>query len=145
MNILKILTPQRQTGNLGERAALKLLRLKGYRILEKNYTANGAEIDVIAKRLGITAFVEVKARNIKSLGQYQSRPAAAVTPEKQRKIIRVAEHYARRRNLKTRMRFDVVEIYLEDTPRGVKIKDKKHLEGAFDKNTAYKGYIPKGK
>ena len=145
MNILKILTPQRQKGNLGEKAAVNLLRLKGYRILEKNYTAQGAEIDVIAKRFGITAFVEVKARNVKSLGQYQSRPAEAVTPEKQRKIIRVAEHYARRNNIKTRMRFDVVEIYLEDTPNGTKIKDRKHLEGAFDKNTAYKGYIPKGK
>lgn len=142
MNILKILTPNRERGNVGERAAVRLLRWHGYRILEKNYTANNAEIDIIARKKDVTAFVEVKARDVKHLGHYQARPASAVTPEKQRKIIKVADYYARRADLKTRMRFDVIEVYLEDTPKGVKVKEIKHLEAAFDKNTAYKGYHP---
>ncbi len=145
MNILKVLTPNRERGNLGERAAARLLWRKGYRILEKNYTAADAEIDLIVYKRGITAFVEVKARNIKHLGSYLGRPSAAVTPEKQRKIIRTAEYYARRQEKKTRLRFDVVEVYLEDSRRGVKIKEIKHLEDAFNKNTAYDGYYPTGR
>ena len=50
MNILKVLTPERRIGNLGERVAARHLRRKGYRILERNYTAAGAEIDIIAKK-----------------------------------------------------------------------------------------------
>ncbi len=143
MNILKILTINRQTGDLGEDEAVKLLRHEGYRILERNYTAQGAEIDIIAKKKDITAFVEVKARNVKHLGHYEARPASAVTPEKQRKIIKVAGYYSRRRVKNSRLRFDVIEVYLEDSDNGTKVKEVKHLEGAFDLNTAYSGYRPR--
>lgn len=142
MNILKILTKNRQTGDLGENEAVKLLRRKGYRILERNYTASGAEIDIIARKKNTTAFIEVKARNIKNLGKIEARPASAVTPEKQRKIIKVAGYYSRRRVKDGRLRFDVIEVYLEDTENGQAVKDIKHLEGAFDLNTAYSGYRP---
>ena len=42
-----------------------------------------------------------------------------------------------RYNEKTRIRFDVIEVYLEDFVLGVKIKEIKHLIDAFNKNTAY--------
>ena len=143
MNILKIFTKNRQIGDLGEVEAIKLLQRKGYRILEKNYTARGAEIDIIARKMNITAFVEVKARNVKHLGHYEARPASAVTPEKQRKIIKAANHYSQRKVKDSRLRFDVVEVYLEDYDKGIRVKEVKHLEGAFDLNTAYSGYRPK--
>ena len=85
MKILEVFTKNRIIGNLGEREAVKHLRKSGYRILEKNYVALGYEIDVIARKKNVTAFVEVKARNVKHLGHYEARPASAVTPEKQRK------------------------------------------------------------
>ena len=44
MNILKILTAKREIGNIGEQAAKKFLRKKGYKILECNYEAAGYEI-----------------------------------------------------------------------------------------------------
>ena len=144
MNILKILTKNRQTGDLGENEAVKLLRKKGYRILERNYTASGAEIDIIAKKKNVTAFIEVKTRNIKNLGKFEARPASAVTPEKQRKIIKATGYYSRRKVKDCRLRFDVIEVYLEDSDKGQKVKDIKHLEGAFDLNTAYNGYHPQG-
>ena len=97
----------------------------------------GAEIDIIAQKDGVTSFVEVKARNIKNLGTYEPRPASAVTPEKQRKIIRTASYFLSRYTEKTRIRFDVIEVYLEDFVLGVKIKEIKHLIDAFNKNTAY--------
>ena len=129
--------------NLGEREAVRHLRRSGYRILENNYVAHGYEIDVIAKKKNVTAFVEVKARNVKHLGHYEARPASAVTPEKQRKLIAVANYYSKVKKLDTRMRFDIIEVYLEDKDKGIKIREIKHLENAFDWNTAYSAY--KGK
>ena len=137
MNILKVFTEKRKIGNLGERAAVRYLRRRGYRVIKRNYTAVGAEIDIIASKDGVTAFVEVKARNVKYLGGYEARPASAVTPEKQRKIIRTASYFLSRYDEKTRVRFDVIEVYLEDSWHGAKIKEIKHLVDAFNKNTAY--------
>ena len=140
MKILEIFTKNRIIGNLGEREAVKHLRRHGYRILERNYVALGHEIDVIARKKNITAFVEVKARNVKYLGYREARPASAVTPEKQRKIISTANYYSRVKKLNTRMRFDIIEVYLSDKDKGVKIEEVKHLEGAYDWNTAHSIY-----
>lgn len=137
MNILKVLTPKRIIGNFGERKAASFLRRKGYKILERNYTANNAEIDIIAMKENITAFIEVKTRNIKHLGEKEARPASSVTSEKQRKIIKAANYYYSHTRPQTRLRFDVIEVYTEDGRLGSKVKEIKHLEGAFDLNTAF--------
>ncbi len=137
MKILNILTPKRLTGNLGERAAARLLRRKGYRILERGYVALGSEIDIIARKKGVTAFVEVKTRNIKSIGLKEPRPASSVDGEKQRKIIKVAGYYKASHPSDTRYRFDVIEVYVEGEGKGQRVKELKHLEGCFDKNTAF--------
>ncbi|MBO0733233.1 MAG: YraN family protein [Methylocapsa sp.] len=49
-------------GELAERLAALVLVLKGYRILARRYRAKGGEIDIIARRAGTVAFVEVKIR-----------------------------------------------------------------------------------
>lgn len=49
-------------GALAETAAAWLLRCKGYRILARRVRTPLGEIDLIARRGRITAFIEVKAR-----------------------------------------------------------------------------------
>jgi putative endonuclease len=49
-------------GHGAERIALAFLMLKGYRPLARRYAASGGEIDLIVRRGGTIAFVEVKAR-----------------------------------------------------------------------------------
>ena len=137
MNILKVLTPNRIIGNFGERRAMWYLVKHGYRILEKNYEANGAEIDIIARKKNITVFVEVKTRNVKSLGYITTRPASAVTPDKQRKIIKVSKQYRATHPFEGRMRYDIIEVYLEDRIKRTCVKEIKHLEAAFNMDTAY--------
>ena len=49
-------------GRGAERVALVWLVAKGYRLLARRYSASGGEIDLIVRRGGTIAFVEVKAR-----------------------------------------------------------------------------------
>ena len=145
MKILEVLTQKRLTGNLGERAAARYLFFKGYRILKRNFVAMNHEIDIIARKGRTTAFVEVKTRNVKSLGSTEPRPASAVTPEKQLKIIKAANYYKTHNNFNTRMRFDIIEVYIESSTGKQKIKDIKHLIGAFDMDTARRADFKKYK
>ncbi len=138
MKILEILTQRRITGNIGERCAVKFLKKKGYKILERNYVAAGNEIDIIAAKDGMVVFVEVKARTIGRENPREPRPASAVNAEKQRKIISAASYYKKRSAADKKIRFDIIEVYLEDTKRGKKPNEIKHLIGAFDLNTCRK-------
>lgn len=49
-------------GRAAERLAAWLLRLKGYRILERRLSTACGEIDLVARRGGVLVFVEVKRR-----------------------------------------------------------------------------------
>jgi putative endonuclease len=51
-----------QTGLSAESRAAALLMAKGYRILAKRFRTPHGEIDLVAKRRNLIAFVEVKAR-----------------------------------------------------------------------------------
>ena len=138
MKILEILTPKRLLGNLGEDSAAKFLRKNGYRVLERNYVDEGYEVDIIARKQDILAFVEVKSRTIGHENPREPRPASAVTADKQRKILKVASRYKRRYGEGLKMRLDIIEVFFEEGKK--KPKEIKHLIGAFDANTAYRKY-----
>lgn len=140
MKILELLTPKRRIGNRGERLAERYLRRHGYKILERNFVADGHEIDIIAERRETVAFIEVKTRTLGHESLYEPRPASAVTPEKQMKIINTARQYTRFGAFGKVLRLDVIEVYLEDG----KAKEINHIEGAFNLNTAMKRrYAPR--
>ncbi len=136
MKILKVKTERRELGNLGERRAALYLFLRGYRILERNYVSGGAEIDIIARRGKICAFVEVKTRTEGHGSLKEPRPASAVTPEKQAKIISAARDYRYRKPLRAQMRFDIIEVLVREGKKKPKILKINHLISAFDADTA---------
>ena len=49
-------------GRIGETAACWWLRLKGWTILDRRVRTPRGEIDIVARRPGLVAFVEVKTR-----------------------------------------------------------------------------------
>lgn len=80
---------KKKTGTLGEDLAEIMLLEKGYRILARNFRCRYGEIDIIALKNGVLAFVEVKTRLFKSCGS----GAEAVTPAKMQRIRRCALCY----------------------------------------------------
>ena len=107
---------RQQTGRFGEDAAAEYLMRNGYRIIERNFSCNLGELDIIARRGDTMVFAEVKTRT----GDIFGRPAEAVGAEKQKHIKRVAEIFLNRRKLHPlKMRFDVLEISIN------------HIEDAF--------------
>lgn len=70
----------RAYGLNAETIAALWLRARLYTILDRNYRVQGGEIDIVARRGGTIAFVEVKAR-----GALEDA-AIAITPQKQRRI-----------------------------------------------------------
>ncbi len=113
----------RETGQRGEDAALKYLKRKGYRLLERNYRAGRKELDLIMRdRQGGLVFVEVKTRASTAFGT----PGEAVDYRKQQNIITAAQFYLQQTGQdEIRARFDVVEV----SPQGIR-----HIENAFMTN-----------
>ena len=140
MNILKVLTERRKVGNFGEDAAAKLLQKQGYKILERGYVGKNAEIDLIVKDSEFTVFVEVKTRKYGKYNPFESRPASAVTPAKQRAIIGAARDYLAFNHTECKLRFDIVEVLYDGEGKDLAVRETKHLVGAFNLNTATKGY-----
>src|SRR6185503_1479897 len=90
-------------GKTAELLCLWHLRLKGYRILARRYKTPAGEIDLIVRRGGTLAAIEVKAR-----ADFDAA-AEALTRRQQQRIMRAVAHFlGGRRDLSTlSARFDV--------------------------------------
>ena len=126
-------TEKRARGDRGENAAVGYLCRRFYRILSRNYRAGGAEIDVVAKRGRTLVFVEVKTRRLfPGESTRLTRPAAAVTRDKQEHVIRAAKIWlAQHPNPKLSVRFDVIEVYLDPNEARDRVTRIEHIRAAF--------------
>ena len=77
-------------GHFAELCAVWRLRLAGYSILERRYKTRLGEIDIVARRGGILAFIEVKAR------ASDEAAADALDDYRLRRVARAAEALAPR-------------------------------------------------
>lgn len=110
-----------EKGKYGEKLASRYLKIKGYKILEENYTNKIGEIDIICRTKKNLIFVEVKSRSNSKYGY----PREAVDIKKQKKIRRISSLYLLENNLKNiQFRYDVLEVNLNTE----KIN---HIENAF--------------
>ena len=117
---------QKERGNWGEDRAARYLRLHGYRIEERNFRCRQGEIDIIARKGEIIAFVEVKQRKSADFGEARE----FVTYAKQRRVIAAAELWLLKTRCELQPRFDVIEVY---APEGTKtlFPEINHIENAF--------------
>jgi putative endonuclease len=111
-------------GELGERIAVRWLEKSGWRILARRFRSGRRDIDVVAERDGLIAFVEVKARNGSEFGD----PVEAVHRRKQRELAKSAQTWIDRHGrVGESYRFDVMGVLVQD--RRVYVR---YVPGAFE-------------
>ena len=117
-----------ERGKAGEEHVCRYLEKRGWRIAARNYRIKGGEIDIVAEKDGIIAFVEVKTRKFGSL----SDGIDAVDAKKRKCVIRAADRYLEEfSDMAHEVRFDaaVVTITTEEAPR---VLEMQYYENAFD-------------
>ena len=117
-----------ELGAWGEDRAAEYLTTEGYRILDRNFRCRLGEIDLVAQKGSILAFVEVKLRKNSRYGEARE----FVTADKQRKLRLAASYYLAGNDRAQTMqpRFDVIEVYApHETDGPVAIN---YLENAFE-------------
>src|ERR1700722_591343 len=112
-----------RTGLSAETQAAAVLIAKDYRILARRFRTPHGEIDIVARRRNLLAFVEVKARANLDDAAY------AVTPRQQARIIAAAQGWlmAHPEHEAYDLRFDAMLIAPRRLPR--------HVLSAFDAST----------
>jgi putative endonuclease len=95
------------------------LRLHGWRIVASGWRCPSGEIDILARRRGVLAVIEVKSRTDFATG------AAALQPRQRRRIARAAQAFllTRPELAALALRFDVMVVAPRHLPR--------HLAGAW--------------
>lgn len=109
---------KRRLGFSGERKASAYLKRSGYKIVERNFRCPFGEVDIIAAKDDVLAFVEVKTRSDDTFGQ----PNEAVRGDRQRRYKNCARFYFSGREMDCTVRFDIIEV----TKEGIN-----HIENAY--------------
>ena len=117
---------RQEVGKVGEKAARKFLKKRGYRIRETNFRCPHGEIDIIAQKKNCLVFVEVRTKISLDFGT----PEESITRAKKEKLITLALTYNNtHQNLPPLWRIDVVAIELDDKGKRKRIE---HIENAIE-------------
>ncbi|MCD0469591.1 YraN family protein [Flavobacterium sp. JAS] len=115
-----------ELGKKGEDLAVKYLRQNGYKILNRNWTFQKAEIDIIAQKDSIIAIIEVKTRSSLDFGS----PQDFVKPKKIQLLIKAVNAYINDREMdfdeNLEIRFDIIAIHKNGETFAIE-----HLTDAF--------------
>jgi putative endonuclease len=96
-----------ELGKKGENLAVEYLQENGYKILDRNWTFQKAEIDIIATKENILAIVEVKTRSSLDFGS----PQDFVDAKKIQLLVKVVNAYINDREIDFEVRFDIIGIH----------------------------------
>ncbi len=110
-----------QIGEVGENLACLKLKKLNYTIIERNYTKQGGEIDIVAKRDRKLHFIEVKSVSCENLedvsrGTYVGyRPEVNLSFNKFLKIARTIDLYLLEKHVspETPWQIDLAAVYID--------------------------------
>ena len=111
-----------ELGKKGEQLAVDYLTKEGYKIEERNWRFQKAEIDIIASKQETIISIEVKTRSSKDFGN----PQDFVNSKKIKLMVVAMNEYVLMKNLDIEVRFDIIAI--------TKIKEEfviNHIKDAF--------------
>lgn len=111
-----------EIGKQGESVAVEYLLENGYEILERNYQAQKAEIDIIARKGDWLVVVEVKTRTSVDFGN----PEDFVDKKKIKLLVKAIDEYVQETDLDLEIRFDIIAVLKKGNDFTIE-----HLEDAF--------------
>jgi len=98
---------RRAFGSAGEQLVVEHLERTGWTVRDRNVLCRYGELDVVAEKGQVLAFVEVRMRSTAAWGD----PSQSVSRSKQRKVVLAATEYCQRHRLFQRViRFDVASV-----------------------------------
>ena len=102
--------PRQARGRDAEDWASRYLSERGFRIVERNVRFKVGELDIVAMDGDTLCFVEVRSRQSARYGT----ALQAVSPRKQRQVVRAAKAYLIRHPPAGPVRFDVIGVTGDD-------------------------------
>ena len=101
-------TQQQKIGEKGEKLAIKFLKKKKYKIVDRNYRADRyGELDIIAKTGDELVFVEVKTKTDEQFGS----PEEEFTYQKKKRMRRAIQNYLFKKDLTNKeWRADLIAV-----------------------------------
>jgi putative endonuclease len=111
-----------ELGKKGEQLAVDYLVKNGYKIVERNYRFDKAEVDIIARIKDILAIIEVKTRSSTDFGN----PQEFVKPKQIQRLVKAVDEYVTVNALEVEVRFDIIAIVKQGNTFNIE-----HLENAF--------------
>jgi putative endonuclease len=122
---------RQEVGKLGEKAAQRFLKKRGYRIRETGFRCRHGEIDIIAQRKDCLVFVEVRTKINLDFGT----PEESITQAKKERLIASALTYTTtHQNVRSLWRIDVIAIELDDKGKPTRID---HIENAIEHSSRF--------
>lgn len=102
--------------------AVAYLQEKGYEIVSRNFRYQKAEVDIIARKEGVLAVVEVKTRSSPDFGA----PEDFVKRRQINSLVNAIDYFVNDHELDVDVRFDIIAIVKNES--GTEVQ---HLEDAF--------------
>ena len=100
---------RKKLGAWGEDVAALQLEADGFAIIERNWRCRHGEIDLIAQKGELVAFVEVKTRKGRDMGA----PEEALTQRKAKKLMKLGQLYVAQKELDVDWRIDLMAVELD--------------------------------
>ena len=121
LHVKRFTSKTQQIGETGENLACLKIKKLGFTILERNYTKQGGEIDIVAKKSNSIHFIEVKAVSCENLasvthGTYSGyRPEENLSFHKFIKISKTIDLYLLENNVsdETSWQVDLATVYID--------------------------------
>lgn len=106
-----------KTGELGEDICVRYLENNGYKIIERNYTIRGGEIDIICKKLNKLHFIEVKSVSCETTEDISFNkiynPAQNMTRSKIEKCQKTLLEYLSKNKVSCETQLDLYLIFID--------------------------------
>jgi putative endonuclease len=116
---------RRALGEFGERVAVQHLKAKGYHVLETDYRGPEGQVDVIARKGDVLAFIEVKTRRGGAMGS----ALEGVGAEQAARLLAAADEFTAPDGDELVLRIDLVAIDLDAAGRVLSVE---HIESAIE-------------